>query len=301
MEPDRFATAERYGVTRARVLDFRKAAAVRATAKSGRLVEVGGHQLLVRRSGTGQPILLLAGMGMPLTVWGPLLRMLSGFECIEVALPGSGGFIRHPVLTVPGFAQLASGLLDRLDITEVDVLGLSFGGLVAQQLAYDMPSRVRGLVLVSTSCGLGGVPVNPASWWSAMLSSVSQASDFQRAQLLMHWWPWGLLRQFGTGWSTGPRLAGLAAQVAAGSLFSSLPWLSCLTQETLVITGTADTLVPEANASILASGIPQSQLHRVEGGGHMCLLDQAGKVGPVVAAFLHSLERTALDEVVEFG
>jgi pimeloyl-ACP methyl ester carboxylesterase len=47
--------------------------------------------------------------------------------------------------------------------------------------------------------------------------------------------------------------------------------------------------------------MPRAQIHRVDGGGHMCLLDRAAEVGPVVAAFLRSLERTAINEVAEFG
>ena len=171
----------------ARVLNFPGGGALEVTVKSERLIRVDGRQLLVRRSGTGPPILLLTGMGMSLAAWSPFLRHLRGFECIEVAVPGSGGTVaRQPVLTMPKFAALlqitsssirlrtealavdlqalAHGveicdyLLHPLDIARADVLGLSFGGLVAQQLAYDAPTRVRGLVLVSTSCGLGGVP-----------------------------------------------------------------------------------------------------------------------------------------------
>jgi poly(3-hydroxyoctanoate) depolymerase len=290
------------GVIGARVLNFPGGGALEVTAKSERLVQVGGRKLLVRRSGTGPPILLLTGIGMSLAAWTPLVRHLHGFECIEVAMPGSAGFVaRHPVLTMPRFAALARGLLDRLDIARADVLGLSFGGLVAQQLAHDAPTRVRGLVLVSTSCGLGGAPSNPAIWWSAMLSGVWPASGRPGAQRLVRRWSRVLRRELGAGWSTGPRLGGVTEQIAAASLWSSLLWLPRLTQETLVITGTADALVPAANASILASRMPRAQVHRVHGGGHMCLLDRAAEVGPVVAAFLRSLERTAVNEVAEFG
>jgi pimeloyl-ACP methyl ester carboxylesterase len=69
----------------------------------------------------------------------------------------------------------------------------------------------------------------------------------------------------------------------------------------LVITGTADALVPAANARILASRMPRAQIHRVHGGGHLCLLDRAAEVGPVVSAFLRSLKHTAINEVAEFG
>lgn len=247
--------ARRAGATPARVIDFPGGRLV--PPESEQLVRVGGRTLLVRRSGAGSPLLLLPGMGMPLTAWGPLLPQLRGFECIAVALPGSGGFVgRHPVPTMDGFAELVRGLLDRLDIATADVLGLSFGGLVAQQLAHDAPTRVRGLILVSTSCGLGGIPNNPVNWWGAMLSGAWSPSWLRPAPRFVDHWPVQLLRRIGIGGSTMPRLTGLAEQLTAASLWSSLPWLSSLPQQTLVITGTADAVMPAANAAILASGIP---------------------------------------------
>ena len=311
MDPDRFDPGAFGGrpprgrdnaAKPARVLNFPGGAALEGTVTSERLIRVGGRDLLVRRSGTGPPLVLLTGMGMSLAAWTPFLRHLRGFECIEVAVPGSAATVaRKPVLTMPKFAALARGLLDRLDIARADVLGLSFGGLVAQQLAYDAPTRVRGLVLVSTFCGLGGVPSNPVSWCNAMRAGVRSASDGQGPQRLARRWSRVIQRELGAGWATGPRLGGLAEQVAAASLWSSLGWLPRLTQETLVITGTADALVPAANASILASRMPRAQIHRVHGGGHLCLLDRAAEVGPVVSAFLRSLERTAINEVAELG
>ena len=309
MDPDRFDAGAFGGrsprgggnaAMPARMLNPPGGAALEVTVTSERLIRVGGRDLWVRRSGTGPPLLLLTGAGMSLAAWTPFLRYLRGFECIEVAAPGSGGTVaRQPVLTMSTFAALARGLLDRLDIARADVLGLSFGGLVAQQLAYDAPTRVRGLVLVSTSCGLGGVPSNPVSWCNAM--RVLRPSGGLGPQRLARRWSRVIQRELGAGWATSPRLGGLAEQVAAASLWSSLGWLPRLTQQTLVITGTADALVPAANASILASRIPRAQLHRVHGGGHLCLLDRAAEVGPVVSAFLRSLERTAINEVAEFG
>ena len=311
MNPDRFDTGafggrpprgRGYAAMPARVLNFPGGAALEVTRKSERLIRVGGRDLWVRRSGTGPPLLLLTGAGMSLAAWTPFLRHVRGFECIEVAAPGSAATVaRQPVLTMSTFAALASGLLDRLSIERADVLGLSFGGLVAQQLAYDAPTRVRGLVLVSTFCGLGGVPSNPASWCHALLSGVRSASGRLGPQQLARRWSRVIQRELGAGWATGPRLGGLAEQIAAASLWSSVGWLPRVTQETLVITGTADALVPAVNASILASRLPRAQIHRVHGGGHLCLLDRAAEVGPVVSDFLRSLEGTAINEVAELG
>ena len=101
-----------------------------------------------------------------------------------------------------------------------DALGLSFGGLVAQQLAHDEPTELQ-VVLVSTLCGLGGVPSNPASWCNAMLSAVGPprrtGSAAAGAPMVA-----GDPARLRAGWTTSPRLSGLAEQIAAASLWSSL-------------------------------------------------------------------------------
>src|SRR6478609_47081 len=135
VNPDRFDTGafggrpprgRGYAAMPARVLNFPGGAALEVTTKSERLIRVGGRDLWVRRSGTGPPLLLLTGAGMSLAAWTPFLRHVRGFECIEVAAPGSAATVaRQPVLTMSTFAALASGLLDRLDIERADVLGLS--------------------------------------------------------------------------------------------------------------------------------------------------------------------------------
>ena len=118
---------------------------------------------------------------------------------------------------------------------------------------------------------------------------------------LAHRWAQVMMREFGAGWATGRRLKGFVEQVVAATPWSSLPWLPQLTQQTLVIAGTADALVPVGNASILASRIPRAQTYTVNGGGHLCVLDRAAEVGPVIAAFLRSLELTSLDEAAQLG
>ena len=232
--------------------------------------------------------------------WEPLERHLDGFECIAVSLPGSSdGVGSHALVTMRTFAALADELLNELDVDRAHVLGFSFGGMVGQQLALDAPARVRKLVLVSTSCGLGAAPSNPAIWWNAMLGAALPFCT----EGLPQWTPcrwWAVMRrELGAGYTNSLWLSGLAQQMAAASLWSSLPWLSRLTHETLVITGTADALVPAQNAWILASSMPRAGLYHVWGGGHLCLLDRVAEVGPVIADFLRALELTSVDEAVE--
>jgi poly(3-hydroxyoctanoate) depolymerase len=241
-------------------------------------------------------------MGMSSAAWQPLERHLSGFERIKIGLPGAGGMLaRQPLLTMGHFASLAGGLFDELAIERADVLGLSFGGMVAQQLAHDMPSQIRSLILVSTSCGFGGEPSNPASWWNAMLADGWPTPYAWNPNELAHRWSQVMMREFGAGWATGRRVKGFVEQILAATPWSSLPWLPQLTQQTLVIAGTADALVPVGNAGILASRIPRAQAYTVTGGGHLCALDRAAEVGPVISAFLRSLEPTTIDEAAQLG
>ena len=261
------------------------------TPVSERLIKVGRHHLRVRRSGAGPPLLLLNGIGMSSAAWLPLERHLGGFDRIRIGLPGAGGMLaRQPLLTMRNFASLAGSLFDQLAIERADVMGFSFGGMVAQQLAHDMSAQIRSLILVSTSCGLGGEPSNPASWWNAMLADAWLTPYAWSPFGLAHRWSQLMMREFGAGWATGPRLKGFLEQTVAAAPWSSVPWLQQLTQQTLVIAGTADALVPFANASILASRIPRAQTYTVYGGGHLCLLDRANEVGPVIANFLRATD-----------
>ncbi|MBS1692805.1 MAG: alpha/beta fold hydrolase [Actinobacteria bacterium] len=264
------------------------------------VVRIGGRRVKVRRNGCGPAVVLLNGVLMRLSTWEPLVEHLDGFECIRVTMPGlmdSGG--AQPLVTMRGFSSMTLDLLDRLGIERADVLGLSFGGMVAQQLAFDAPERVRRLVLVSTSCGLGAVPSNPMSWWNALLEDAWESSPLLGPLWLTRQWGVTLRREFGASWERGLWIDGVGQQFAAASMWSSLPWLPALAQPTLVIAGTADALVPAENAGILASRIPDARLHRVRGGGHLCLLDRVAEVGPVIADFLRASERTALDQAVE--
>ena len=131
---------------------------------SERSVQVEGIRLHVRESGDGQPVLLINGIGAHVGMWAPMERFLPGMRVIAFDAPGTGRSATSAFpLSLELLSQLTERLLDRLGYDQVDVLGYSFGGLIAQYLARRAPTRVRRLVLAATTPGWGGVP---GSMWT---------------------------------------------------------------------------------------------------------------------------------------
>src|SRR5271166_6754755 len=103
-------------------------------------VRAAGINLRVARRGRGRPLLLLTGIGANLDMWRPFERLLRGRALLAVDAPGAGlsDRPRYP-MRMRGLADVIVALLDELHLGEVDVLGYSFGGLLAQELAHRAP------------------------------------------------------------------------------------------------------------------------------------------------------------------
>jgi poly(3-hydroxyalkanoate) depolymerase len=272
------------------------------TASSGgRLLtfaRVDGHLLRVSMRGEGCPLLLVMGLGGNIEMWRPLEDALvqHGIQTIAYDAPGTGESPPRLVpLRVPRLAHQAAHLLDVLGIPEADVLGVSFGGAVAQQLALDNPQRVRRLVLASTSVGLGGVPGHPLAL--ALLATPLRyysPSFFRRTARLLY----GPLDADGDGdllqaqvnarRARPPTMWGYVSQLTAAAGWTSLSWLHRIRARVLVLSGDADPIVPPVNALILAARLPHAELEIVRGAGHLLLMQRAPTVATRIAEFLAS-------------
>ncbi len=119
-------------------------------------VDAGGSELNYERSGSGEPLLLIQGMSATHLAWGrPFLEPLEqSFECIVFDNRGMGlsGPAQMPFTTADMAGDVA-GLLDALEIESAHVLGISMGGMIAQELALAHPERIRTLTLGATWCG----------------------------------------------------------------------------------------------------------------------------------------------------
>ena len=257
------------------------------------VVRAAGLRLRVARTGSGPPLLLVTGIGANLDMWEPFVGLVPGHEVIAFDPPGAGGSQRPSrPLRMGGLAAVVVSLLDELELGEVDVLGYSFGGGLAQELARRAPERVRRLILCATAPGLGGVPpwpypalllASPARYyhpWAFRFEVPRIAGGRTRRE------PALLERQAAARLGRPPDPLGYAFQLYAISGWTSLPWLHRIVQPTLILAGDEDPIVPLANARLMARRMPAARLRVVRGGGHLFLLDQPETVAEDIHAFL---------------
>ena len=248
-----------------------------------------GLRIHARVCGQGEPLLLYSGVWGEVRLWHRLLPHLAGFRTIAFDPPGIGRSQRprYP-LSMWSLAQMGTTVLDAFGLESAHVLGVSFGGAVAQQMAFSHPRRVRRLVLVSTSFGGGAMPgnlealwhfVQPGSYHPERLEQVAGAMFGGRLRAEPH-----LVRSMHISRPADT----LAALYRVAGLFgwSSLPWLWAIGQPTLVVAGDDDPVTPLVNHQVMASLMPRARLHVAPGGGHLVLLDSADRVAPVITSFL---------------
>lgn len=237
----------------------------------------------------GTPLLLCGGIGVSFESFDLLVEALDpDIEIIRVDVPGVGG---SPLSPLPmGFPQLAwmlSRMLDDLGYRQVDVLGFSWGGALAQQFAAQHRNRCRRLILISTSTGVMSIPGNPTVL--AKMLRVESFYDPREAAALLYGRDRGahtedVRRLFRNTKVTGVSLA-YAWQLAAVVCWASLPFLWMIRQPCLVIAGSQDSIVPLVNARMLAGLIPKATLHVFEG-GHVEPLAAPKDFVPIIAKFL---------------
>jgi poly(3-hydroxyalkanoate) depolymerase len=255
---------------------------------------VDGSLLRVSVRGEGRPLLLMMGLGGNIEMWDPLERELNerGIQTITYDAPGTG---ESPARIIPrrmcGLARQAAHLLDALGLPRVDVLGVSFGGAVAQELVLRNPHRVARVVLAATTCGLGGLPGHPLAL--ALLATPLRYRWPMFFRLSAPFLYGGglaaderLLRlQIDARRARPPSLWGYAGQLAAAAGWTSLPWLHHVRVPVLVLTGDADRIVPALNSRMLAARIPDARLVRCAG-GHLFLFEHPDACADVIADFL---------------
>jgi poly(3-hydroxyalkanoate) depolymerase len=236
------------------------------------------------------PLLFLNGLGANIELAQPFIDALPEPTVVIFDVPGVGG---SPTPAMPyrpsTIARLAARLLDRLGFDEVNVLGVSWGGVIAQQFAFQYAQRCRRLVLAATAPGLPMVPGRPSVLLKMLtprryvdpLHAHRVAGDiygglFRRESALVD----QTLRHV----RFSSRL-GYYMQLAALLGWTSVPWLASMRQPTLIMTGIDDPMIPVINARFMRWLIPDARLELLDC-GHLFLITLAEQSAHIVEAFL---------------
>jgi 3-oxoadipate enol-lactonase len=244
------------------------------------VVRVGDIELSHQRSGSGPPLLMIMGMSGTALHWGePFLEAVrSAFEVIVYDHRGVGKSSRlEGPITIAQLAEDAAGLLAALQIDSAHVLGISMGGMVAQELALSHPEMVSTLALGCTYCGGEGSALSSPEVLQR-LTEAMMSGDRQRA--LRVGWEVNISAPMVDDEAAYARFLAIAeqyavsvpvvlAQMQACVAHDTYARLADLEMPTLVIHGTADELLPVQNGRLIASRIPGSQLEILDGIGHL--------------------------------
>ncbi len=253
---------------------------------------VGGRTLRVARWRWDEPsehlpILFFNGIGANIEAVAPLAEALTDRPFIMYDMPGVGG---SPEPLVPYNAFIvgwqSKELLKRFGCERADVMGVSWGGGMAQHFALQHPDFTRRLVLIATSAGMLMVPGNPAALTKMANPRRYIDPDFMADHFKTLYG--GMVGEKGEHISRlkPPTPRGYLYQLLAMIGWTSAPGLPFLKKETLIMMGDDDQIVPLANGHILNTLIPNSRMEVFEGGGHLFMLSHKEQTIACIREFL---------------
>jgi pimeloyl-ACP methyl ester carboxylesterase len=256
---------------------------------------VEGVELHYERAGDGEPLLLIQGMTGTHMSWGaPFLAPLERhFDCVSFDHRGVGHSSRvHEPFTISELASDAAGLLDALEIERAHVLGISMGGMVAQEMALAHPERLRSLTLGCTYCGGPGSQLMDPADFQGLVEAMASGS---RERVVRASWELNLSPGFRADESRFADFVAMAESVpvpretvqlqlhaiVAHDTSARLPELEL---PTLVVHGSVDRVLPFVNGAQIAALLADAQLERLEDVGHMFWWEQPERAAELTRA-----------------
>jgi pimeloyl-ACP methyl ester carboxylesterase len=261
------------------------------------VARVGEIELSYERAGDGPPLLAIMGMSGTFDHWNDaflddLRRELDVIVYDHRGVGSSSRLNGGEPLTIAEMAQDAAGLLDALGIDRAHVLGISMGGMVAQELALAHPERVHSLTLGCTYCGgedsalshertlrklmeaaaSGDRTIAVRAAWETNVSPAFAADEQQYERFLE------------IGLRRAVAMDVVMAQMRAIAGHDTSPRLPGLRAPTLVIHGTLDEMLPVQNGHQIAGLIPGSRLEVLDGAGHLFFWEQPERSAELIRA-----------------
>ncbi|MFI5008728.1 MAG: alpha/beta fold hydrolase [Solirubrobacterales bacterium] len=262
------------------------------------VVDAGNVELSYERSGSGPPLLLIMGLSGTLLHWGePFMEELrTHFDTIVYDHRGVGASSRvEAPFTIADLATDAAGLLGALGVESAHVMGISMGGMIAQELALAHPELLRTLTLGCTYCGGPGSSLPPQPELGAAIMS----GDRDRAVRAM--WEANVSKRFAQddeayarfhaiGLERSVAVAVTMEQLSAITRHDTSARLGDLEMPTLVVHGTEDAIIPVENGRMVAGLIPGARLEIWPDTGHLFFWEQPERSAELVCehALVHA-------------
>jgi pimeloyl-ACP methyl ester carboxylesterase len=256
-------------------------------------VDAAGTELHYLRAGEGEPLLLIQGMSATHLAWGrPLLDQLErSFEVIVFDNRGMGlsGQAELP-FAIADLAADTAGLLDALELESTHVVGMSMGGMIAQELSLAHPERIRTLTIGASYCGgPNGTLMAPEDL--QMLGTAFASGD--RDQVFRAMWEINLSPDFREDDSRYAAFAEMASALSSPQPVIMQQMQACARHDTherlgqidlptLVIHGDVDRLLGYTNGRQIAAAIPGARLETLEGVGHMFWWEQPQRTAELI-------------------
>jgi len=241
----------------------------------------------------GQAVLLIMGLGYPAAMWFRQLAALTErYRVIQVDNRGAGrtGDVQGAPYTVETMTADCLAVLDAAEVWSAHVVGISMGGLIAQEIALTAPERIRSLCLLATHPGIAHAVMNPEAM--AMLGNRGEltAREAAEASIPFNYAPSTPRERIEEDWAVRLPLAatnqGYCAQLSGTSQWDGYDRLGQITAPTLVVHGQLDALVPPDNGRILADRIPGAELVTVPDANHLLGTDQPQQVSELLVGWL---------------
>lgn len=263
------------------------------------LAELNGFRLSYESHGAGDPLILIPGFASGAWTWfGQVEDLAKNFQVVTFDPRGIGqskaneNDLRN--LSMKTFVADVAGLLDHLKIEKAHVLGASFGGFVAQEFALRFPERLKKLILVCTTAGgQGHVAPEPE-----ILRSFAPDPSRPLGERIRKFFRPAFTDGFHARHAdTVEKVCRLReenevaeptyqAQLQAAFSFDLENEISRIKNETLVVTGDQDNLVPAENSINLAKKMPNATLKIIENGSHLIFVENPDEFNRIVSGFL---------------
>ena len=254
---------------------------------------VNGHEIHYLQRGEGEPLLLIMGMSGTHLSWGePFLEALArDFEITVFDNRGVGRSSRaEPGYAIADLADDTAALIEALGHDSMHVIGISMGGMIAQELALRHGEKIRTLTLGCTYSGGEGSALTPPSTFERLAGSW-QSGDRERA--LRTGWEINVSSAFAAdddAYAAFKKAAldlpvpipVIMGQLQAIGGHDTAARLGDVVAPTLVVHGTDDEMLPVSNARMIAERIPGARLEILDGIGHLFFVEEPERSAELV-------------------